>query len=214
MADKDAPDTLHLATLRYVDKRVSCPVIVCFPFALTEANLEAANRRKAIEGVVTAAGDSEPVSVDSRHGYYWSDPAKWILPKAHAQKIVFAGPWWLLSMQMIDEARNAGVRAIVHRSLGRWWDTPLALLVGMKLARRVFWELWHVSHRIRQATRWVRIVWRRVPASARTGASRLVLTAVRVALIRKVIKWISRHHWAKRGLHVLEGWAQPGAVPT
>ena len=157
MADENSPDTLHLATMRYVDERVSCPVIVGFPFALTEASLEAANRRKAIKGVVTAAGDSEPVSVDSRHGYYWSDPAKWVLPKAHAQKIVFAGPWWLLSMQMIDEARNAGIRAIVHRSSGRWWDTPLALLVGMKLARRFFWELRHVSHRIRQAAGWMGI---------------------------------------------------------
>ncbi len=106
MVDENSPDTLHLATMRYVDERVSCPVIVGFPFALTEANLEAVKRRKVIKGAVTVAANSEPVINDRWHGYYWPDTGKWVLPKANAQKIVFAGPWWLLSMQMIGAARE------------------------------------------------------------------------------------------------------------
>ncbi len=58
------------------------------------------------------------------------------------------------------------------------------------------------------------VVRRNLSAAKSASLRRLVLTAARVELIRKVAKRITRHRWAKRGLHVLEALAQPGAVPT
>ena len=207
MADNHSPDTMHLATMRYVDECVSSSVIVAFPFELTEANLQAVRRRKVVKGVVAAAGDSRPASADWWHGYYWSEPARWVLPKAKVRKIVFAGPWWLISMQMIGEARDAGVRSIVHRSWGRWWDTAIIVLIGMKLIRRVVWKLargWQLA----------KPAGRMLSATMGTALRKLMRAAARVRLFGMVARRLAaRHYWAKRWLSVLYGFAEARATP-
>ena len=107
-------------------------------------------------------------------------------------------------MHMIREARKLGVRSIVHCSFGRWLDTPIVLLVCVKLVRRIFWALRHTPGRVRQL----------VGRGSRAALQATLFWAAGVWPMRKVEKVIARFPWARKLLRTLAAAADQSAPPS
>ena len=132
----DPPAEGLVRLTRYLQCRRPTDVILALPFRVAEDDLEALRDHPGIKALVC---DREEGSIGSCETLprLNSRESVWHLPNCGARQIVFAGPWWRISMQMIGEARRRRIRSIVHHSWGMWIDSSPPSLVAIKIARRM-----------------------------------------------------------------------------
>lgn len=133
--DEDARKSLA-SVARYLELHRHSDCILSLPFPASESELETLNGHPGVRALIHAGRNGQGGS-DGSLPSIDGESAIWRLPACGATDIVFAGPWWRISRQMIGEARKHGIRRIAHHSWGRWIENSPHGLVAMKIVRRL-----------------------------------------------------------------------------
>jgi hypothetical protein len=124
------------ALVQHLESRSRLDFILALPFAVSKSDLKSLVERSGLRAVLIDRGHQESAFSDAEVEFDVFN-AIWHLPECDSREIVFVGPWWQISTQMIDEARTKGIRSLNHHSWGRWISSSLPGLLAMKIVRRI-----------------------------------------------------------------------------